>query len=99
MRIGLARLKPSTDEWVDAAFVVATTGLSLIGFRRSFGGWDFLTAGLLGCVVAMLVAEEVDAETGEMLGNFPQAFSHVGLVMAAIALSRRRHNGTPPLHW
>ncbi|MCB1369322.1 MAG: glycoside hydrolase family 15 protein [Rhodobacteraceae bacterium] len=46
-----------------------------------------------------LLAEEVDAETGEMLGNFPQAFSHVGLVMAAIALSRRRHNGTPPLHW
>jgi GH15 family glucan-1,4-alpha-glucosidase len=37
-----------------------------------------------------LMSEEVDVETGEMLGNFPQAFSHVGLVLAALALSRRR---------
>ena len=36
--------------------------------------------------------------TGEMLGNFPQAFSHVGLVMAALALSRRRGRGQTPLH-
>ncbi len=45
-----------------------------------------------------LLAEEVDADTGEMLGNFPQAFSHVGLVMAAIALSRRRGDDRRPLH-
>jgi GH15 family glucan-1,4-alpha-glucosidase len=34
-----------------------------------------------------LLAEEVDAETGELLGNFPQAFSHIGLVNAAWAIS------------
>jgi GH15 family glucan-1,4-alpha-glucosidase len=34
-----------------------------------------------------LLAEEVDAQTGEMLGNFPQAFSHIGLVNAAWAIS------------
>jgi alpha,alpha-trehalase len=34
-----------------------------------------------------LLAEEVDTETGELLGNFPQAFSHVGLVNAAWALA------------
>ena len=45
-----------------------------------------------------LLAEEVDVETGEMLGNFPQAFSHVGLVMAALALCRRRGRGEVPLH-
>jgi alpha,alpha-trehalase len=30
-----------------------------------------------------LLAEEVDAASGEMLGNFPQAFSHIGLIKAA----------------
>nr|WP_274388192.1 glycoside hydrolase family 15 protein [Salsipaludibacter albus] len=35
-----------------------------------------------------LLAEEVDAETGELLGNFPQAFSHIGLVNAAWAIHR-----------
>jgi GH15 family glucan-1,4-alpha-glucosidase len=33
-----------------------------------------------------LLAEEVD-DNGELLGNFPQAFSHIGLVSAAWAIS------------
>jgi GH15 family glucan-1,4-alpha-glucosidase len=33
-----------------------------------------------------LLAEEVDPATGELLGNFPQAFSHIGLVNAAQAI-------------
>jgi GH15 family glucan-1,4-alpha-glucosidase len=43
-----------------------------------------------------LLAEEVDADTGELLGNFPQAFSHIGLVNAAWAISeaeRRQRDG------
>jgi GH15 family glucan-1,4-alpha-glucosidase len=35
-----------------------------------------------------LLSEEVDATTGELLGNFPQAFSHIGLVNAAWAISQ-----------
>ena len=35
-----------------------------------------------------LLAEEVDAGSGELLGNFPQAFSHIGLVNAAWAISQ-----------
>ena len=35
-----------------------------------------------------LLSEEVDAESGEMLGNFPQAFSHIGLINAAWAISQ-----------
>jgi GH15 family glucan-1,4-alpha-glucosidase len=35
-----------------------------------------------------LFAEEIDASRGELLGNFPQAFSHVGLIGAAINLER-----------
>jgi GH15 family glucan-1,4-alpha-glucosidase len=34
-----------------------------------------------------LLAEEVDPSTGELVGNFPQAFSHIGLVNAAWAIS------------
>ena len=37
-----------------------------------------------------LFAEQVDARTGELLGNFPQAFSHLGLVLAAQALADAR---------
>jgi GH15 family glucan-1,4-alpha-glucosidase len=35
-----------------------------------------------------LLAEEVDEDTGELLGNFPQAFSHIGLINAAWAISQ-----------
>lgn len=42
-----------------------------------------------------LLAEEVDPETGELLGNFPQAFSHVGLVNAAWAISQAEKGLTP----
>jgi GH15 family glucan-1,4-alpha-glucosidase len=45
-----------------------------------------------------LMSEEVNPQTGEMLGNFPQAFSHVGLVMAAVMLSRQRVNEHTRLH-
>jgi GH15 family glucan-1,4-alpha-glucosidase len=37
-----------------------------------------------------LLAEEADGDTKELLGNFPQAFSHVGLINAAWTLTRER---------
>nr|WP_308469065.1 glycoside hydrolase family 15 protein [Anaeromyxobacter diazotrophicus] len=36
-----------------------------------------------------LFAEEVDPATGEALGNFPQAFTHIGLVNACLTLQNR----------
>ena len=36
-----------------------------------------------------LLSEEYDPISGRLVGNFPQAFSHVGLVNTALNLSRR----------
>ncbi|AGP58820.1 glycoside hydrolase family 15 protein [Streptomyces rapamycinicus] len=36
-----------------------------------------------------LLAEEYDPATGRQLGNFPQAFSHIGLVGTALTLAER----------
>ncbi len=35
-----------------------------------------------------LLAEEIDTASGEQLGNFPQAFSHIGLITAAYEIDR-----------
>lgn len=40
-----------------------------------------------------LLSEEVHAGTGELLGNFPQAFSHLGLVSAAWTIHQQEMAG------
>ncbi|MGE0795350.1 MAG: glycoside hydrolase family 15 protein [Dehalococcoidia bacterium] len=64
--------------WLAHAFALAgevdrarTTFEAITGFANDVG----------------LLAEEVDAATGELLGNFPQAFTHIGLVTAANAIA------------
>lgn len=47
-----------------------------------------------------LFAEEIEPETGKQLGNFPQAFSHVGLINSALYLGiakGKEHKGPKPV--
>ena len=40
-----------------------------------------------------LYAEEIDDKTHEGEGNFPQAYTHIGLVSAALTIEERRRGG------
>ena len=42
-----------------------------------------------------LLSEQVDSKRRELLGNFPQAFSHIGLVNAAWAIHQATSSGAP----
>jgi GH15 family glucan-1,4-alpha-glucosidase len=44
---------------------------------------------LARCNDVGLLAEEIDPLTGRMLGNFPQAYSQVGVINSALSLSRK----------
>jgi GH15 family glucan-1,4-alpha-glucosidase len=45
-----------------------------------------------------LYAEEIDPASGDAVGNFPQAFTHVGLINAALSLSQRARGEEPHAH-
>jgi len=43
-----------------------------------------------------LFAEEIDTATGAAIGNFPQAYTHIGVINAAVAIERAREEARVP---
>jgi glucoamylase len=64
--------------------------LALAGRREEAEAMFGRLVGL--CNDVGLLSEEIDAVTGRFLGNFPQAFSHLGLVNSAAVLYGARHH-------
>ncbi len=82
-RDGLDGLPPGEGAFVICSFwaVEYLTALGEVGQARE------RFEQLLACRNDLgLLAEEVDPTDGSLLGNFPQGFSHIGLIGAAIAL-------------
>lgn len=65
-----------------------------LAMRGEGGRADYLFGQLLAYGNDLgLFAEEIDPDTGEALGNFPQAFTHVGVINAALAIAKGEENG------
>jgi len=90
---GLVYRYRETDDGLpgrDATFVVCTFWLveNLVALGRVREARELFEGVLARATPLGLFAEEIDPQSGAHLGNFPQALSHLGLVNAAVALSR-----------
>jgi GH15 family glucan-1,4-alpha-glucosidase len=77
----------------EVAFVVCTFWLiqALAGLGRIDEARRRLDATFRALSPLGLVAEDFDPQRGRLWGNFPQAYSHVGLIHAAFDASPRWH--------
>ena len=73
----------------EGAFIACTfwlvDNLCLLGRRRE--ATELFQRLLSVCNDVGLLSEEYDPEAGRLVGNFPQAFSHVGMINSALNLS------------
>jgi GH15 family glucan-1,4-alpha-glucosidase len=80
----------------EGAFLLCTFWLAQA--QALAGDLDAATATFECAVAAIndvgLLAEEVDPASGEMIGNFPQAFSHIGLINAAWAICQAQEHAS-----
>ena len=62
--------------WAEALALIGRLDEAIVVFNRLLG-----YANRVG-----LFSEDIDPGTGRLLGNFPQAYTHVGLIHAAITI-------------
>lgn len=94
MSNGLVYRYRDTDDGLpgsEATFAICTFWLvdNLTALGRIDEAVDLFESMLARASPLGLFAEELDAASGAHLGNFPQAFSHLGLVNAAINLEQK----------
>ncbi|QDZ27944.1 glycoside hydrolase family 15 protein [Noviherbaspirillum sp. UKPF54] len=58
--------------------------------------WSYYQRGLRCANSLGLFSEEFDPDSGQMLGNFPQALSHVSQIMARLALAETAQSTSKP---
>ena len=73
----------------EGAFVICSFWLveALARIGRTDEAHELFQSALEHCNDLGLLSEEIEVDSGQMLGNFPQAFSHIGLINAALTLS------------
>jgi len=86
----------------EGAFVLCTFWLvDALALSGQVDKAEEIFTGLLKYISPLgLFAEEIDPISGEQLGNFPQAFSHIGLINSALYLGiakGRKQMGPEPL--
>ncbi len=89
---GLVYRYRSTDATDEGAFVPCSFWLvnALAALGETKEATELFEALLSQANHVGLYAEEIDPLTGEFLGNFPQAFSHLALIESALALDEKR---------
>jgi len=85
---GLVRRWKRGDGPADGAFIACTCWLAdCLGMQRRFRDAHTYLERVIGLANDIgLLSEEWDARQNRMLGNFPQALSHLALINAALSL-------------
>jgi GH15 family glucan-1,4-alpha-glucosidase len=88
----LYRYEPGSDGLPSPEGAFAICGFiatDLLARRRELGPAHESFRHLLSFASDLgLMSEEIDPDSGELLGNFPQAYTHVGLINAALSLEQ-----------